>query len=267
MNKTVSIILAVAGILVIAIGLVYFGAVLGRFGWFPWVGQTNTYSMMGEPCSGYGMMGGSGMGYDMMGGSGMMEGYAFNSGEPVEPLTIDEVDEAVHEYLEGFQNDDLILGEIMIFDNHGYAQIIEESTGIGAMEVLIDPVTLAVIPEYGPNMMWNLKFGHMGGSGNYGMGGMMSGDGMMGMDNTNITSEEAKDMSVTEEEAVEVAQRYLDQYFSGTQADEHADPFYGYYTIHILQDDEVIGMLSVNGFSGQVFLHTWHGEFVEMGEH
>jgi len=24
--------------------------------------------------------------------------------------------------------------------------------------------------------------------------------------------------------------------------------------------------LSVNGYSGQVFLHTWHGDFIEMTE-
>ena len=49
-------------------------------------------------------------------------------------------------------------------------------------------------------------------------------------------------------------------------ADEHADAFYGYYTIHTLENGEVVGMLSVNGFTGQVFPHTWHGELVEMGD-
>ncbi len=62
------------------------------------------------------------------------------------------------------------------------------------------------------------------------------------------------------------AQDYLDVYLPGTQADEHVDPFYGYYTLHILRDGEVVGMLSVNGFTGQVFPHTWHGEFLEMTE-
>ncbi len=49
-------------------------------------------------------------------------------------------------------------------------------------------------------------------------------------------------------------------------ADEHADPFYGYYTLHILRDGETVGMLSVNGYSAQAFLHSWHGDFVEMTE-
>ena len=56
----------------------------------------------------------------------------------------------------------------MIFDNNAYARITEKSTGIGAMELLVDPASLVVFPEYGPNMMWNLKYG------------MMSGAGMMG---------------------------------------------------------------------------------------
>jgi len=29
------------------------------------------------------------------------------------------------------------------------------------------------------------------------------------------------------------------------------------------QDGKVIGMLSVNGTSGQVWYHTWHGAFVQ----
>jgi hypothetical protein len=73
-------------------------------------------------------------------------------------------------------------------------------------------------------------------------------------------------MPVTPEQAVSAAQRYLDETLPGTQVDEHADPFYGYYTLHILRDGQVIGMLSVNGFNASVFPHTWHGKFIEMSE-
>jgi hypothetical protein len=270
MNKPISIVLAVAGILVIGLGLVYLGLVLGRYGWFPQIGPSRAYGMPGysmmdqddfetSPC-GYGMMGGSGMGY------GMMEDCPYDTGEAVEPLSISEAEDAVHEYLEGFQDDDLVLDEIMIFSNHAYAEIVEKSTGVGAMEVLVDPVTLAVFPEYGPNMMWNLKYGHMGGSGGYGRGGMMSGHGMMGAGTPNLSADDAEDMPLSADEAVTIAQMYLDRYYPGIQVDEHADRFYGYYTLHTLQDGEVTGMLSVNGFSGQVFLHAWHGEFIEMSE-
>lgn len=26
----------------------------------------------------------------------------------------------------------------------------------------------------------------------------------------------------------------------------------------------LVGILSVNGFTGQVFVHTWHGDLIEM---
>jgi hypothetical protein len=52
----------------------------------------------------------------------------------------------------------------------------------------------------------------------------------------------------------------------GVSSVAHADPFYGYYTIHTLRDGEIEGMLSVHGESGQVWYHTWHGDFVQMVE-
>jgi hypothetical protein len=139
----------------------------------------------------------------------------------------------------------------MIFDNHAYAQIMESATGIGAMEVLVDPQTLGIYPERGPNMMWNLKYSSMHGGGM--MGSVSKWDGV-------------GEMSVSSEEAVELAQAYLNRTSSGLNADEHADLFYGYYTIHILRDGEVVGMLSVHGNSGQVFPHTWHGALLVMSE-
>jgi hypothetical protein len=73
-------------------------------------------------------------------------------------------------------------------------------------------------------------------------------------------------MPTTESEAAQGAQQYLDAYLPGTQVEDHADVFYGYYTLHVLSGGQIVGMLSVNGYSGQVFLHTWHGNFVEMSE-
>ncbi len=62
--------------------------------------------------------------------------------------------------------------EIMAFERNTYAIVAEEDTGIGAMELLVDPDTGAVSPEPGPNMMWNTKYGMMEGGG-FGWGGMM----------------------------------------------------------------------------------------------
>ena len=77
--------------------------------------------------------------------------------------------------------------------------------------------------------------------------------------------EAAAEMPISPAAAVEAAQTYLDtnldQKFT---VGEEVQPFYGYYTLHVNQDGQTIGMLSVNGFSGQVFLHTWHGNLLEI---
>ena len=62
-----------------------------------------------------------------------------------------------------------------------------------------------------------------------------------------------------------LAQRFLDSNTRGLTVAE-ADSFYGYYTLDILRDGLPVGMLSVNGYTQQVFLHTWHGNFIEISE-
>ena len=83
----------------------------------------------------------------------------------------------------------------------------------------------------------------------------------------NVDLENFTDMPVSSNQAVVAAQQYLDRYQPGIQADDHAVMFYGYYTLHVLDGGDVIGMLSVNGFTGQVFFHDWHGELLETDEH
>ncbi len=270
----------------------------GMMGGYMGSGMTGGYSgsaMMGGNIGpgmmggykGSGMMGGY-MGSAMMGHS-MMSGASARYFDSAEPLGLNEATSAVEEYIVMNGDSNLVVGEVMVFDNHAYAQIVEENSGIGAMEVLVDPATLSVYPEMGPNMMWNLKYGGMGGYMGSSMMGMMSGysdNGMMGnssgfgmmdkiddqaymgfgrmMGNADVP-ESIDEMVVSDEDAVELAQGYLDSFLPGSQADEHADPFYGYYTIHIEQDGETIGMLSVHGFTGDVFVHTWHGTLIEMG--
>ncbi len=207
--------------------------------------------------------------FSVSGGNGMMGG--FGNLTNADPLSIEETRDAVESYLDSFDNNDLAIAEIMIFDNNAYAIIAEESTSIGAFELLVNPVTRAVFPEYGPNMMWNLKYGMMSSFGGNGMmggfGNMMGGSGgMMGgfdIDN-NITASD--ELLVSPEEALVAAQSYLDQDFPGSEVSDEITTFYGYYTIDIESDGEITGMVSVNGFTSQVFPHTWHGDFIEMSE-
>jgi hypothetical protein len=203
----------------------------------------------------------AGMGAMMAGGTvsgtlrnqpGAMMGFGSQGLLGVKPLSVDQATSAVNGYLTRLGDTDLTLAEVLIFDNNAYARVTEKSTGASAFELLVNPVTLAVTPEPGPNMMWNTKYGHMG--------GMMA--GMMGSQPREATTA----MPVRAAGALKAAQAYLDQYLPGAKTAEDADTFYGYYTIDILRDGKLAGMLSVNGYTSQVFLHTWHGNFVESSE-
>jgi len=270
-SKGLRISLIVIGVVVAAAALLLIGLNLGRTYWttgslWPSSGGAYAYRGMMRPGAyGQGMMGGGMMGSGAY-GPGMMGGGMMGSSAlfGVEPLTLEQAREALTDYLAARGDENLQLGELMIFDNHAYAEIVEADSGIGAMELLVDPVTLAVYPEHGPNMMWNLKYSPMADLGGYGMmGGMMgwraNASGLQSL-------EPSAEMPVSAAEAVEAAQRYLDLYLPGTVVAEEADPFYGYYTLHIMRDGLTVGMLSVHGYSAQVFLHSWHGDFVEMAE-
>jgi len=174
-------------------------------------------------------------------------------------LTIDQAIEVVQRCLASLGNPDLVLAEVMEFAYNFYAEVRERSTGIGAFELLVDKYTGAVYPEPGPNMMWNTKYGTM-------MGCPMMGPGM-GMGMIGTFRAPTAQMPVTPEQAKAYAQQYLDIYLlPGTVVDEEVEVFYGYYTIHVLQGGRIYGMLSVNGYTGQVWYHWWHGPFIGMWE-
>lgn len=188
-------------------------------------------------------------GFRGMMGPGMMGGYGYSypNTQKAAALTIEEAAQAVEEYLAAWGDPDLAPTEVMEFAYNFYAEVKEKSTGTHAMELLIDKDTGAVYPEMGPNMMWNTKYGHMG--------GMMGG----------FYGPPTAQMPVAPQRAEELAQRWLDRYLPGTTVEE-ADTFYGYYTLHTLAQGQLTGMLSVNGYTGQVWYHSWHGPFVQMKE-
>lgn len=222
------------------------------------------YGMMGPGTmmdygGGHGMMGpgtmmGYGRGYGMMGDTG----WGYRAPGQGDVRSLDEATAAFEAYVDdlresGLTRDQVEITEVMEFERNYYAIVAERDTGIGAMELLLDKDSGLVGPEPGPNMMWNAEYGHMGGRG--GMMGMMGGSGAYGSGEMTLSAEEAQD----------VAQRWLDANMPGATAGE-ADPFYGYYTLHFLQDGEIAGMLSVHGSGGDVWVHSWHGDFVAMAE-
>ncbi len=269
MNKTLSTTLIVIAVLILA-GVVFFaGSMYAR---------TNAYgpSMMfnkdwnNDSAYSPGMMngnGGNGMGPGMMNGNGSNNGTDPN----VTPLTVDQAKASAEKYIQSLNIQGLQTGEVMIFDNNAYVIIKESQAGMGAFELLVDPASQIAYAEYGPNMMWNLKYGGLNHAGMIGNGGMMGGQGMMG-DNGMMSGWDyqatpsagvSAEMTVTPEQAIQYAQQYLDTNYAGATAATDPMQFYGYYTLDFEKDGQIVGMLSVNGYNGQIFLHTWHGTFIE----
>jgi hypothetical protein len=168
--------------------------------------------------------------------------------------------------VEGYGNPNLEVAEVMEFANNYYAEVKERDTGIGAIELLINRPGSRVYAEPGPNMMWNTKYGMM--AGGRGMGGMMGpgGRGMMGgYSSAPLRNAQGDKMPVSPDRARKIADTYLSRVSPGTTAEEPTR-FYGYYTIDTEKDGKTTGMLSVNGYSGEVWYHSWHGPFVAMEE-
>lgn len=41
------------------------------------------------------------------------------------------------------------------------------------------------------------------------------------------------------------------------------DRFYGYYNVDVLSNGKTFDMLSVNGYTSQVWHHSWHGTYIQ----
>ena len=206
-------------------------ALLGSGSWL--VAQQSPYSWgMGSSWSGNGMMGGPGY-EEMMGGNGWFDGDA----EPVQDLN--QARERAAGYAD-FLQPGLVVGEVMRFENHYYADL-QEADGSKVTEVLIDSRSGAVRPEMGPATMWNTRFG------------MVDRDGVA-------------EPAINAAQAQQIADRWLADRGEGLTSDDPAQ-FPGYYTLHTMRDGEITGMLSVHASTGNVWPHSWHGDFIEMSEH
>jgi hypothetical protein len=256
------------GKLVLAIGLAVIAAALLTASVFAFMGAQGVHSPYGTNTNGAysgGMMGGSYSApqspiqpnqaaptypyqYGPRGCRGRGIGYLApaypNTGNAVAPLTIETATTLAQQYLTQLNNPDLAVREVEEYTQNFYVQVYEKSTCIGAFELLIDKYTGSVYPEQGPNMMWNTKYSIH--------------SGMMGWFTGNPTTP----MTVTAEQAETFAQQYLDAYIPGTTVGE-AEAFYGYYHVMVLSQGEGYGMLSVNGYTGQVWYHNWHGAFIQ----
>ena len=191
------------------------------------LGLALTQGMMGGYGPGYGMMGPGMMGMGM-GGMGMMAVY------PPEAKPIpEEVAKARMEAYAKRLYPGARLKDFMAFSQNYYAQVVDER-GQGLFELIADRYTGVVSPEPGPNMMWNTR---------YGMHGTIQAPVRYGL-----------------EEAKKLAEAFLKGFLPGARVIEEG-AFPGYYTFDFGRK-EVEGMLSVNAYTGEVWVHTWHGPFL-----
>lgn len=275
MNTTLKTILIVLAVVVIAAGLLFAGFAVGRSAAFLRRAASTAYGLRpGVYGFGPGMMGraaggmGPGMMDDWRGGYGFGPGMMGRFGQRGAraawgtPLSIEQARKAAQTYVDALGIDGLKTGEIMIFDNHAYVIVLESATGLGAFELLVDPVSGLAYPEHGPNMMWNLKYAGINHQGMMGQRGMMD---LWGSQRT-APGDVSSEMPVTAEQARTAAQEFLDQQDAGTAVVTPPVQFYGYYTFDVERNGSVEGMLSVNGYTRQVFPHVWHGEFLEEAE-
>ncbi|MCL4535737.1 MAG: hypothetical protein M1370_11340 [Bacteroidetes bacterium] len=201
-----------------------------------------------------GMMGGFG-GYGPGGGwgmGGMMGGWWGGAQQPTgNPISVDQAQQDAQQAISSYGDQNLAISEIMEFQYNFYVEVKEKDTGVHAFELLVNRYSGAVYPEPGPNMMWNTKYGMMG-------RGMMGGFGPW----SGQAQQPTATMPVTADQAIKDANAYLAQAFPGAQSATDPSTFYGYYTMDFSQGGKTVGMLSVNGYTGQVWYHTWHGTFV-----
>lgn len=196
--------------------------------------------------------------------NGMMQGsYGSEQINTGEKMDIKALEERVESYISQY-DDSLEISDVFLFeDSDYYFSIMEENTGLGAMELLVNPYTGAVYPEFGPNMMWNLKYGMHNNSGY----GMMGGGGMMGRNSMRgYSSKNTSDRNeISRKDAQKLASEYMDRDTSnGYIVSDDGHEFYGYYTFHIEDENRTTSMLSVNGFTGEVWYHDWHGTVTEI---
>ncbi len=160
-------------------------------------------------------------------------------------MTVETIQEA-KQIAEGYLNrnyQQLEVEEIMEFSRNYYVIAKEIDTENAALEFLIDRNSGRVYPEPGPNMMWNTKYGHH-----------------------QRLAKPTTIMPIDTDNAVKIAQDWINLHFFGKRVEE-TTVFYGYYTMDFAEKEQISGMLSVDGYSGEVWYHSWHGDFISMEEY
>jgi hypothetical protein len=170
--------------------------------------------------------------------------------------TLEELTENVETQLENY-SEPLKISMIYVFeDRDPYFLITEVDTDRGAMELRASVRTGQIYPDRSVASMWNVKYTqHMGNR-------RIIGSGMMG----GYYRDYDLDNELTHEESVEIAQNYVTLKTDGYVLDADHHTFYGYYAFHLLNDSEIVGILRINAYSGQVAFSRFSGTLVEINK-
>jgi len=193
--------------------------------------------MMGNPGQmGPGMM--NNQGYNYSSGSGMMGGNMMGNMMALyypeaKPIAQDEALKSMESFAKQYGSN-VEIEDFMAFSSNYYAVLKDVNNNQNIAEVLVDRYSGSVYPEMGPNMMWNTL---------YGAGRTQAG-------NTGYDLAGAK----------KLAEDFLTGYLPGAKILE-SNEMPGYYTFDFGRNN-IEGMLSVNAYSGQIWVHTWHGSYL-----
>jgi hypothetical protein len=172
-------------------------------------------------------MGSGMMGTGMTGGMGMMALYSADSLPIAETDARNRAMAYTNRYYPGAS-----IGDFMEFSLNYYGEL-KDASNMSIAEILVDRYTGAVTPEPGPNMMWN-----------------------MGNRGQSSTASVAYDMAGGKSQA----EKFLAGYLPGATIQDSTS-FPGFYTFDFGWG-QTEGMLSVNAYSGEIWVHTWHGQYI-----
>ena len=177
---------------------------------------------MGPGMMGYGMTG-----QGMTDGMGMMSVYTADSRPIAEADARTRATAFADRYYPGTTT-----GDFMEFSLNYYVEL-KDASNASIAEVLVDRYTGTVTPEPGPNMIWN--------TGNRRQGTSQA-----------VTYDVAGGKTL--------AETFLAGYLPGATVQE-STTYPGYYTYDFGRGTTE-GMLSVNAYTGGIWVHTWHGQFI-----
>lgn len=170
-------------------------------------------------------------------------------------MTIDQVEEMVKDYLRDLNDSNIQVEEIIEFANDFYVRFSEKDTGINAFAALVNPYTGRMYAGHHADKYWNTKY---------------KGESYrVSRSEREVIDWPSGPMTITEEQAWSSAQRSILGTGSGSIPDGElgsVESFYGYYTISILRQGNVVGLVNVNGYTGAVCYEACHGSLIDRVE-